>query len=68
MTLLNCYEEADKVYSSSFLFKLAPQPLNLLSRCLNLFFFYQGDVEELLSTHDYGFLKYEQFKSYASEK
>lgn len=31
---------------------------------MSLFFFYQGDVEQLLSTHDYGFLKYQKFRNY----
>ena len=31
---------------------------------MNLFFFYQGDLEQLLTTHDYGFQKYQNFANY----
>ena len=39
----------------SLLFKLNPISKNLINRCMNIFFFYQGDIESLLSNHDYGF-------------
>ena len=51
----------------SLLFKLNPAHTNILERSLNLFFFYQGDVESLLSTHDYGLLKYEPFTNYSTQ-
>jgi hypothetical protein len=31
---------------------------------MSLFFFYQADIESLLSTHDFGFYQYQQFKNY----
>ena len=31
---------------------------------MNLFFFYQSDIESLLSTHDFGFYQYEKFLNY----
>ena len=29
-----------------------------------MFFFYQSDIESLLSTHDFGFYQYQKFQNY----
>eukprot|EP00347_Sterkiella_histriomuscorum_P004973 403358381 len=47
------------------LFKIDNKILNLLNRCMNLFFFYQtSDPFEQLNMHDYGFYQYEEFQNY----
>ena len=61
---IDCQESIDSGAEHSLLFRLEPKFTNLIERSMNLFFFYQSDVEQLLSTHDYGFLKYQKFRNY----
>ena len=62
--IIDCEESIDSGSEHSLLFRLDPKFTNLIERSMSLFFFYQGDVEQLLSTHDYGFLKYQKFRNY----
>ena len=46
------------------LFKLDSRFCNTIQRSMNLFFFYQSDIESLLSTHDFGFYQYQKFQNF----
>ena len=56
---IDCQESIEGKVDNSLLFRLEPQFTNLIQMSMNLFFFYQGDIEQLLTTHDYGFQKYQ---------